>query len=80
MYEDIKSEVEVWANKNKPELVEAVKSNFEDYFKCGFMSLVPLATTALWVIITEPKQSVDERKNLSQLVIDVLEARLANVQ
>jgi len=79
MYEDIKSKVEDWAKRNKPELVEAVKSNFQDYHKFGFMSLVPLATTALWVIITEPNQSVEERKNLSQLVIDVLDARLANV-
>lgn len=80
MYEDIKSKIEVWATINTPELFEAVKSNFEDYFRCGFMSLVPLPTTTLWVIISEPNQSVEERKYLSQLVIDVLEARLANVQ
>ena len=78
MNEVAKVKIEEWANTNSLETIEAVKSNFESYLQCGFMSLVPMSTTALFIIIAEPNQSIEERKILSQLVIDVLEARLAN--
>lgn len=78
MYENIKCQVEDWAKGKSPDHLQEVKRNFETYHKFGFMPLVPLSTTALWVIITEPHQTSEERKALSQLVIDVIEARLAN--
>jgi hypothetical protein len=78
MYEAAKVKIEEWVNTNSLETIEAVKSNFESYLQCGFMSLIPMSTTTLFIIIAEPNQSVEERKYLSQLVIDVLKARFAN--
>lgn len=78
MYEAIKQKIEAQVATYSLEMAQQVKSNFETYKQFSTMSLIPMSTTALWVIITEPHQSAEERKALSQLVIDVLADRLAN--
>lgn len=80
MYEIVKQKIEELVATFSPETAEQIKGNFETYKQFGIMSLFPMSTTTLWAIITEPDQSTEERKALSQLVIDALAERLANVQ